>query len=180
MAFRFPYVSLDIETTGLNTKRAHVLQIAAIYDNGNSLDDLPTFERVVKWPEFYYMNEFALKTNYWLLERGFRNDNVVSIETARQDFSKWLGEVQPEGKLIAAGKNIQGYDFPVLRNFENGFDLSRFIHRCLDPGSMYTEEFDHIPSLSEINKLLGRPTVSHNALDDCWDVLYAVRYKWLD
>jgi len=32
-------------------------------------------------------------------------------------------------------------------------------------------------SLSKINELTGRKEVSHNALDDAFDVVYAVRHK---
>ena len=71
------------------------------------------------------------------------------------------------------------FDMPILSNDVNAFNLRRFLHRALDPGSMYTKEFNHIPTLDEINTVTGRKPVTHNALDDCWDVVYAIRYKWL-
>ena len=50
MSFRFPYLALDLETTGLDRQQSHVLQLAAIYDDGRNLGDLPTFDVVIKYP----------------------------------------------------------------------------------------------------------------------------------
>jgi len=178
MSFRFPYLSLDIETTGLDRQRSHVLQLAAVYDNGKDPGDLPTFNKVIKWPIITHGEEYAMNLNKDLLLRAFNNQDIVSIQQARTDFSNWLDKVQPNGRFTAAGKNIQGFDMPILQNPVNQFNFKRFLHRALDPGSMFTDDFDHIPTLDEINSLTGRNQVSHDALDDAWDIVYAVRYKW--
>lgn len=179
MSFRFPYVSIDIETTGLDKQKSHVLQLSAIYDNGKTIRKLPTFDRVIKWSVIAHREKYAMNLNRDLLLRASNNDRVVSIAQARSDFNKWLNSVQPLGRFTAAGKNIQGFDIPILANPVNKFRLNRFLVRVLDPGSMYTNEFNHVPTLSEINKVTGRKAVTHNALDDCWDVVYAIRHKWL-
>jgi oligoribonuclease (3'-5' exoribonuclease) len=179
MFFRFPYVSIDVETTGIDRQKSHVLQLAAIYDNGKDLEDLPTFDAVIKWPIISHAEEYAMNLNKALLARAFKGDNVVSIIEARYNFEGWLYSVQPSGRFTAAGKNVQGFDMPILTNPVNNFNLRRFLHRALDPGSMYTEEFNHIPTLNEINTVIGRKPVTHNALDDCWDVVHAIRHKWL-
>ncbi len=176
--FRFPYLSIDIETTGLDRQRSHVLQLAAVYDNGKDLEDLPTFDRVIKWPVISHAEEYAMNLNKKLLERAFKKQGIVSIEQARSEFVLWLDEVQPNGRFTPAGKNIQDFDMPILRNPVNMFSCRRFLHRALDPGSMYAEDFDHVPDLGEINRLTGRSAVSHNALDDAWDIVYAIRKKW--
>lgn len=178
MSLRFPYLALDIETTGLDRQRVHVLQLAAIYDNGLSPEKLPTFEVVIRWPVITYGEEYAMHLNRHLLERAFKKDRVVSIEEAREQFSKWLDFVQPSGKITLAGKNAAGFDVPILANPVNNFSTNKFIRRVLDPGSMYAEDFTHIPDQSEINKLIGREAVTHDALEDCWDVVYAIRNKW--
>jgi DNA polymerase III alpha subunit (gram-positive type) len=178
MSFRFPYLSLDIETTGLDRQHVHVLQLAAIYDNGKDLEKLPTFNEVIRWPVITYGEEYAMHLNRELLEQAFRKENVVTLEEARRHFADFLMQVQPKGRITAAGKNVDGFDLPILKNPVNGFVLPRVNRRVLDPGSMFTEEFDHVPSLDELNRFLGRSAVSHDALDDCWDVVHAVRYKW--
>lgn len=178
MSFRFPYLALDIETTGVDRQRSHVLQLAAVYDNGKNKEDLPTFNAVVRWPVITHGEEYALNLNKGLLERASKNDRVLPVQQVRINFDKWLEQVQPNGKITIAGKNAAGFDVPILENAVNGFVFKRFLRRVLDPGSVYADEFDHIPSMDEINQFLGRPAVSHDALDDCWDVVYAMRHKW--
>ena len=178
MSFRFPYLALDVETTGLDRQRSHVLQLAAIYDNGKPLEELQTFNEVLSWPLLRHAEEYAMHLNRHLLEQAFRKENVLVPEEARSRFAEFLNRVQPSGRITAAGKNLAGFDIPILTNATNYFDFSRVNRRVLDPGSMFTEEFRHIPSLDELNKFLGRASVSHDALDDCWDVVHAVRYKW--
>ncbi len=60
----------------------------------------------------------------------------------------------------------------------NGFNLGARSHRAIDVGSLYLSDFGYVPSVSEINKLLDRSPVSHNALEDAWDVVYAIRNKF--
>ena len=180
MSFRFPYLSIDIETTGLDRQKVHVLQLAAVYDNGKDLEELPTFDRVIKWPVITHAEEYAMNLNKDLLERGFKKQNIVSINQCRDEFRKWLEKIEPgKSRFTPAGKNVQGFDIPILENPVNKFFFDRFLRRTLDPGSMYTADFDHIPTLDEINSVTGRSPVTHNALDDCWDVVYAIRHKWL-
>ena len=178
MSFRFPYLALDVETTGVNIEKVHVLQLAAVNDNGNAIRDLQTFNEVIAWKEITYGEEYAMNLNKRLLERAEMGNNVVTVGEAREKFSKWLDEIQPQGRLTVAGKNAAGFDLPILVNKTNNFIFKRFLRRVLDPGSMYTEEFDHIPDQTEINKLIGRQAVTHDALQDCYDVVYAVRHKW--
>jgi oligoribonuclease (3'-5' exoribonuclease) len=178
MSFRFPYLSLDIETTGLDRQRSLVLQLAAIYDNGKPLEDLPTFDVVIRWPVITYGEEYAMHLNRHLLEQAFRKEDVLGLGEARLAFLVFLKGVQPRGRITATGKNLAGFDVPILTNPSNDFDLSMINRRILDPGSMFTEEFDHIPSLDELNQFLGRKEVAHDALSDCWDVVHAIRYKW--
>jgi len=40
---------------------------------------------------------------------------------------------------------------------------------------MYFHAFGYIPSMDEINEHLNRAAVTHNALDDAYDVVHAVR-----
>ena len=178
MSFKFPYLSLDIETTGLSRERSHVLQLAAIYDDGSPLEQLKTFDVVIKWPVITYGEEYAMHLNRHLLERAFNNEDVVSLEEAQTAFRDFLYVVQRQGKITIAGKNAGGFDIPILKNPTNNFDTSRFLYQALDPGSMFSEDFDHLPRLGELNALTGRPAVSHDALEDAWDVVHAIRYKW--
>jgi hypothetical protein len=175
MSFRFPYLALDIETTGLDRDKAHVLQLAAIYDNGGAIGRLPTFNRVVLWPSITYGTPYALNLN----ARLFAVKDAKPIDQVREEFMSFIDAVKGQSRLFVAGKNVGSFDVPILTNPVNGFDFGkRIFHRFLDPGSMFTEYFQHIPTQDEINKLIGRGSVSHDALDDAWDVVHAVRYAW--
>ncbi len=177
--FRFPYLSIDIETTGLDRQKSHVLQLAAVYDTGKALEDLPTFNRVIKWPVISHAEEYAMNLNKKLLERAFKKQNIGSITQVRKEFYDWLDKIAPvDARFTPCGKNLAGFDIPILENPVNQFFFRKFLRRTLDPGTLYADEFDHIPTLDEINKLTGRTAVSHDALDDAWDVVYAVRRKW--
>src|SRR3972149_7680090 len=98
MSFRFPYLALDVETTGVNIEKVHVLQLAAVYDNGNAIRDLQTFNEVIAWKEITYGEEYAMNLNKRLLERAEMGNNVVTVGEAREKFSKWLDEIQPQGR----------------------------------------------------------------------------------
>ena len=177
--FKFPYLSIDIETSGLNTEKSHVLQLAAVYDNGGPIEELPTFNRVICWPVLTWAEITAVNMNKRLMEKAYNNEKgVLSVDAARFAWKHFLDSLALEGKFFAAGKNVASFDIPILKNHTNLFDMSRISHRVLDPGSMYSENFDHIPNLNEINKITGRKEVSHDALDDAMDVVYAIRYKW--
>ncbi len=186
MAFRFPYLALDLETTGLDRQQSHVLQLAAIYDDGGPLADMPVFNVIIKHHVITYGEAYAMDMNRNLLRAAFKAKDsglgklVSEIYDARAEFEEFLYKVQPEGKITVAGKNVGGFDVPILTNPKNDFEdaSKRFLHRTLDPGSMFTEEFDHIPNLDEINKLTGREPVTHDAVNDCLDVVFAIRYKW--
>ncbi len=186
MAFRFPYLALDLETTGLDRQQSHVLQLAAIYDDGGPLAELPVFNVIIKHYVITYGEAYAMDINRNLLRAAFKAEDsglgklVSEIYDARAEFEEFLYKVQPEGKITVAGKNVGGFDVPILNNPKNAFTdaTRRFLHRTLDPGSMFTDEFDHIPNLDEINQLTGREPVTHDAVNDCLDVVFAVRYKW--
>jgi hypothetical protein len=110
-----PYISIDIETTGIDP-RSEILQISGVIDNSVELEE---------------------------------------------------------------------FDIPKIRAFfqkhANGPALNEFDTLChyktLDVGSLYFDVFGDNASLSKINELTGRKEVSHNALDDAYDVVYAVRHK---
>jgi len=188
MPFRFPYLALDLETTGLDRQRSHVLQLAAIYDDGGNLADLPVFNVVISHSVITYGEAYAMNLNSGLLKVAFEAKDIESakpvkvleIEEAKVEFQNFLNKVQPDGRITVAGKNVGGFDVPILNNPKNDFTLAtkRFLHRTLDPGSMFTDEFDHIPNLDELNKLTGRAAVTHDAVNDCLDIVFAVRYKW--
>ena len=186
-----PYLSIDIETTGIDD-RSQILQISAVFDDlHSSIGVLPTLDLPIKHREITYSEPYAIGMNAELFKKMMNKDFVTySPVEAAGKLVEFLKEVQTmcgldekgkPKKLILAGKNVASFDIPKIRAFLTGNDLISFdnlIHyKTLDVGSLYYDIFQDNVSLSKINELTGRKEVSHNALDDAFDVVYAVRHK---
>lgn len=167
-----PFLSLDIETTGLDP-HSQILQLAAVYVSPNQNNK--EFKCNIKYSKIIG-EPFALKMNAKLIEQMTIKDNgALTLEEAIQQFNIFLTECELIGRITVAGKNVAGFDIPILKN--NGFDTSRFSHRVIDVGSLYFNDFGYVPTLTEINKLLGRNEVAHTALEDCYDVVISILEK---
>jgi len=116
---------------------------------------------------------------------NFKTFNASQASTyLTQVFKMWNTQYNSNHKrLIAAGKNFASFDLSIMENQgiwsreEFGVD-GCFLHRYYDVGNFYAKEFGYPPSLDEVNNKLGREKVSHKALDDCKDVIYAIRHHF--
>ena len=183
-----PYISLDIETTGLPKDRPQVLQIAGVIDDLRSpVDQLQTFNFYVDPGEQIYGNAYALALNTKILKliaddttmTDEKGTPVYDLGSAIAEWSSIIATFSEQcgGRITIAGKNVAGFDLPILG--DNGFSTEGIRHRVLDPGPMYFADFGYVPRLDEINKMIGRLPVSHDALQDAYDVVYAIRHKVL-
>lgn len=186
------YVSIDIETTGIH-ENSHILQISAVYDDLKSpISKLKTIDLPIKYHTMTHCEPYAMGMNAELLKKMMSSEFKTYAPTeAAGELLNFLKEVrEKEGvdekgrlkKLVLSGKNVASFDIPKLQKFfkEIGLqqDFDQLIHyKTLDVGSLYYDVFKDNVSLSEINKLTNRAAVSHNALDDAFDVVYAVRNK---
>lgn len=182
------YVSIDIETTGIDDK-SHILQISAVYDDLKSpISQLKTIDLPIKYKVLTHCEPYAMGMNADLLKKmmskDFKTYTPTEATTELLNFLESVRELNDKGnkrKVVLAGKNVASFDIPKLRNFLTGESVNTFdniIHyKTLDVGSLYFDVFKENVSLSEINKLTNRAAVSHNALDDAFDVVYAVRHK---
>jgi len=195
-----PYASVDIETTGIG-EDAEVLQIAGVIDDGISpIDQLKTIDLKIKYKTLGYSEPFALMLNAGLIadmsNRELKDDffkpaaaaiGLIDFVNEAFNITKEYDEandIRMKGKVIFAGKNYASFDDPKIRNFLSKYApdvLKEYNHlasyKTLDVGSMYYLDFGYNPSLSQINELTGRTEVTHKALDDAFDVVYAVRKK---
>jgi len=196
-----PYVSIDIETTGISMD-CSVLQIAAIFDDGvTPIDELQTYNQKIKYHSFHG-EPVAMRMNAKLIEEmssraeedkaKFAEPSeaaksfltfMAGCREATREYDEATGS-KMRGKVIAAGKNYASFDDPRIRKFIETFypkGTSRYdsimSYKTLDAGSMYYLDFGYNPSLSAINELTGRTEVTHDALDDALDIVYAVRNK---
>jgi len=185
-----PYVSIDIETTGIDDK-CQILQISAVFDDLSSpVSELTSVDIPIKYEVMTHCEPYAMGMNADLLKKMMdKNFTCYNVEAAEAQLISFLKQVHERSidakgksqKIIFAGKNVASFDIPKIRNFLSREGLKVFdslIHyKTLDVGSLYYDVFKDNVSLSKINELTGRPAVSHNALDDALDVVYAVRHK---
>lgn len=197
-----PFLSLDIETTGLDRERSEVLEIGAILEDGVSpLGDLKIFHTIIKRNTYSYCEPYAMQMNQHLLQTIAKGSGEHPAEAYRlfRDFinfavgftatwdSNHNQKVSSRGtQVVLGGKNVAGFDIPILRNDMKrccaAEELAHFdkhvYYSVIDPGSMYLKDFGRIPGLGEIKKLIGiGDDVSHRALDDAFDVIKVVRHK---
>lgn len=193
-----PYISLDIETTGVGPE-VDILQIAMVFDEpGKPIEELATFDLLLNHKTYKNAEPYALYLNANLIDilRQRKDPRIVypkqAIERVVLQMDIWAQAVLEydekhntgmKGKHIIAGKNAAGFDKPKLsyaaetygnKNLREELE-SKYIHRTLDPGPMYFNDFGYVPNMTQINNLLGRKEVSHNALDDAFDVVYSIR-----
>ena len=223
-----PYISMDLETTGLDVEKVDILELAAVLDDGESpIEKLRRVSLIIDLKKFNYSEPYALNMNARLIQAivdkkgedpeivlqkfGALVEEAVGIcveydlkytDKYKVSIEKKINKGEIESNLSLeefkyiyygrtkvefAGKNFAGFDKPVFtnffgretKNFSQYFQalLERMHYKTIDVGSMYYPDFGYNPSLSEINKITGRSEVSHQALDDALDVVYAVRHK---
>ena len=182
-----PYVSIDLETTGLSSK-SDILEIAAIFDDGGPIDELKKFHALIKYESFKHAEMYAINLNKDLITEVMISSESLPVETALRYFERWLKEcrglVSPKSpRLFVAGKNVAGFDMPLLGansdhySYDTHNIINNFTHRTIDVGSMYFPHFGENVTLGKINELTGRAAnVSHRAMDDAMDVVVAIRH----
>jgi len=190
-----PYVSIDIETTGLNPETCQVIQIGAVIDDYKTpIHQLEKFNCYIDHDVFrgeaYALSmhakifriiaETRIKHQYVTLEDG----SWVSVaKTAAHVFNMWLeknGIHTRLGKIIVGGKNFGAFDKGFLEKLPEWKETIRMKHRFIDPGSMYYVPGvdDGPPSTEECLKRAGLvPHVNHTAPEDAFDVVRLVRHK---
>lgn len=139
---RTRYVSIDIETTGLNPETCQVLEIGAVLEDWVSdIESLPKFHCIVKHG-FIKGTPFALAMNTRLLELLAEPRLSEYMYLPPQDvgrmFESWLTKHGLDAhKLNVAGKNFAGFDKPFLYKMPNFRDHICFNQRVIDPAILY-------------------------------------------
>ena len=104
-AIKMPYVSIDLETTGLDADTCQILEIGAIYDDGTKyVDDLPIYHKYVYHP-LYTGEPYALALNAKILKRlssisaaDLQNGCFLRPDQVAGDFRHWLTGLGWDGK----------------------------------------------------------------------------------
>lgn len=149
------YVSIDLETTGLDPKKDQITQIAAIkYDeNGKKVGQFDTFVQLTgdRKPSPYTPNitEEMCATGMVEEEAVLRLDDFVSGSTLIIQYAPFD---------LAFLKEKHSYGSPIEQF--NDFYCTRFMAKNL--------WFDHNPSLSHLAKRLNILNENHHdAINDC-------------
>jgi len=188
------YVSIDLETTGLNPETSDIIEFGAVIDdleNPKPIKELAKFHTYVSH-EVYVGSAYAFWLNSVILEKLAHPDPKVYMYTKEQDLAelfrnflqaeKFQSEKDSRIKITAAGKNFASFDLKFLTDKNVGFQrFINFHHRCFDPGSMYFQIGDkEIPATGECKKRAGlSEVVAHNSIDDALDVIRLIRFKVL-
>lgn len=180
------YVSIDIETTGLNPELDQILSFAAVVEDTESLppvEELPKFTARIKHRRITG-TAYALHLNAELIKSisesstdCVASDVYDSAEEVVRNFKKFITPyLNHKGKIITAGKNAAGFDIPFLTKFSPQL-IEVFDHRVLDPGSLFFDpRNDTILGLGRLKETLGLdPHVAHTAYEDALDVIRVLR-----
>ncbi len=170
-------VSIDIETTGLNSDKHSVLEIAAVIDRGEEIEDCEVIHCYVVHEEVLG-NLYALNMNKEAIQRiiNRRKNNFVFLKP--DQVKDYFNARLPKEKFTAAGANLANFDLRFLRKL--GWELNCF-HRIIDVGNLYWDwvlDSDKLPGMQTCLERAGIPgNVKHNAIDDCRDVIKLIRKK---
>ena len=165
------YISLDIETTGLDPATCQMIEIGAVLENVGDASEEGVFHRYVVHAIFSGV-DYALRMNKDIMARAKAEGS--SPGQALKDFDVWLAEqrhalsLPTNHKFFVAGKNVGSFDFQF---FPHEFIRRNFHHRTIDPGSVFMDWGRGPLSLGE---LLGLK-VRHTAIEDARDVVRVLR-----
>jgi len=219
------YISIDIETTGLNPLTCNTLSIGAIIEDTNNpvpYEELPKFhvailheelqgspyainmnrdliETIVQYQtakdqdekndliqmtgmQFLKLNEVAQSFNDFLYQNGMIEFNLN--EHVRHVNGKMLPMIGMKTKpttITAAGKNFGTFDKLFLEQIPQWNQVVKFRSRIIDPSILFVDwkNDNQLPSLNECKERANVPgIVTHNALEDAWDVIQTLRTKY--
>lgn len=218
------YISIDIETTGLDSENNQVLSIGAIIEDTTKklpFEDVPKFNvailhhQITGHPRAITMNKDLIR----LINIFIENDEKEIIANYKElfqytylypddvakDFFDFLwrngidyefGGIGKESRVIegkkyplftgnirpilinVAGKNFGTFDKLFLDKLPWWKKLIHVKQRIIDPSILccdWTND-EALPSLKQCKERLGiEGIVTHNALEDAWDVIQILR-----
>ena len=185
------YVSIDIETTGLDPETCQIIEFAAVIEDTSNpfipVDDLPSFRRLVTH-DLYQGEPYALAMHadkfYKLSDKNKHRGEIIRSVFLAPAFACFLhqelgsSDTHTPVKVSAAGKNFAAFDLQFLKRLPEWNSCIKVSSRILDPGNLFFDpEFDEdLPDLLTCKKRAGWETeVKHEALEDARDVIRVIR-----
>lgn len=161
-----PYVSLDIETSGIDTEKSEILELGFVYDDGvSAFSQLKRHNFILKLPSLSFASFSALNMNARLIKAIHEGKDPqlaevpyafgVLLETLHEASAaayKWDMDRnrKPSQRITLAGKNVASFDLPIIKSF-----LTRYA------ATEWTGPFSD--SLDTLNSILGK--LQHRTLD---------------
>ena len=178
------YVSIDIETTGLNPENCQVLEIGAVIDDGTTpIEGCPTFHCYVD--HCLILGEpFAVSMHPTILRRIATHEEGYTYlqpwEVAPK-FQKFLTDSGIDAdRVVVAGKNYARFDSRFLSKITKWDEYIKVHHRILDPAALYWQpEIDGV-ELPDTKTCMERAgiagDVAHTAVEDAQVVVRLIRH----
>jgi len=200
------YLSIDIETTGLDPLKDQLLSFGAIIeDTENPLpfDEIPKFHAAIKRNRIEG-DLFAINMNKELIEtinqymtaqdQDEKNDiiqmtrmNFYDENEIASGFRRWLitnkfTQIDKEiTNLTVAGKNFATFDKLFIERLPRWKQYFRIRQRIIDPAILFVDwkNDNSLPGLSACKtRAKLNPNVTHNAVEDAWDVIELLRLNY--
>ena len=182
---KMSYVSIDIETTGLDPATCQTLEIGAVVDDWKTpIDQLPRFRRALLY-QTVTGNPYAMALNAGLLKQiasppqPCTDGEFCQPEELGEQFAGWIkGNGLDPLSLQAAGKNLASFDMQFLNRLPRFSEHVKFRHRILDPAILYwwPLEDERLPDSKTCYERAGLDSkVAHTAVEDALAVVRLVR-----
>ena len=184
------YVSIDIETTGLNPERDDLIEFGAVVDDLSNpdvpIEDLPTFH-CYNILDFYQGSAYALSMHPIIFRRIAEKDpayhycyngKIAKVFYDFLDKQDLYKDDQNRLHVNCAGKNFASFD---LQFINNKTDINKgkikLRHRAIDPSVMFMFVDDEsVPGTEECLRRAGLPiNMTHTAVEDARDVIRLIR-----
>lgn len=195
------YVSVDIETTGLNHDVCQIIEFAAIADDLKTqqpIESLPTFQTYILHD--HYIGEPAALAMHCDIFKKITNwkklgINVCAVSDLLPKFHTFLTTLcgyntatnafqWMDGaiKINIAGKNFGNFDSKFLEKLPNYGLFVKFNHRILDPAMLYFDPEEDTETLPSTEVCMKRARidveVKHTALEDAINIIKLLRRKY--
>ncbi len=180
------YLSIDLETTGLEPKNCQILEIACILadttDSQTPVENLPMFHHRV-FHKTIRGEPYALWLNAELIKQMPPEKQGIYLFPLEiwQELANWLNKLgfSDKNKLHISGKNFGMFDSKFLDELPV-WSWCWFRHRLLDPAMLYFDPLkdDKVPDTKECIKRAGLDWDEkklHTAVDDARLVIHLLR-----
>ena len=180
------YISIDIETTGLDRENDQVIEFSAIIEdteNPKSFEDSHKFHKYIKHDR-YSGSAYALGLNKRIFEILAKNDDydIIALDKLAPKFREWLTLYRIYTEFTVAGKNFRDFDYEFLKRLPKWDGWIKTERRTLDPAVLFWNPLidKKLPNQDECLVRAGIDgKVDHTALGDAWQVIQLLRTKYV-